>query len=159
MDTLGIEPRASRMLSGCDTTTPRALRRIDSSRGSRFFTYTLRSHSVFEGVSAVELAPRQANERGRTSEAVTPSLWLKRKSSGVCTHTRVQPPRSATWPQSPHWGLNPGPSVYKTPTVGVLLPTSFLSASAAPKNAWPKQVSLPTALADDVCFSLWPSSL
>ena len=25
MDTLGIEPRASRMLSGCDTTTPRAL--------------------------------------------------------------------------------------------------------------------------------------
>ena len=24
MDTLGIEPRASRMLSGCDTTTPRA---------------------------------------------------------------------------------------------------------------------------------------
>ena len=28
MDTLGIEPRASRMLSGCDTTTPRALERI-----------------------------------------------------------------------------------------------------------------------------------
>ena len=27
MDTLGIEPRASRMLSGCDTTTPRALNR------------------------------------------------------------------------------------------------------------------------------------
>ena len=25
LDTLGIEPRASRMLSGCDTTTPRAL--------------------------------------------------------------------------------------------------------------------------------------
>ena len=25
MDTLGIEPRASGMLSGCDTTTPRAL--------------------------------------------------------------------------------------------------------------------------------------
>ena len=25
VDTLGIEPRASRMLSGCDTTTPRAL--------------------------------------------------------------------------------------------------------------------------------------
>jgi hypothetical protein len=25
MDTLGIEPRASRMLSGCDTTTPCAL--------------------------------------------------------------------------------------------------------------------------------------
>ena len=25
MDTLGIEPRASQMLSGCDTTTPRAL--------------------------------------------------------------------------------------------------------------------------------------
>ena len=25
IDTLGIEPRASRMLSGCDTTTPRAL--------------------------------------------------------------------------------------------------------------------------------------
>ena len=25
MDTLGIEPRVSRMLSGCDTTTPRAL--------------------------------------------------------------------------------------------------------------------------------------
>ena len=25
MDTLGIEPGASRMLSGCDTTTPRAL--------------------------------------------------------------------------------------------------------------------------------------
>ena len=25
MDTLGIEPRASRMLSGCDTTAPRAL--------------------------------------------------------------------------------------------------------------------------------------
>ena len=25
MDTLGIEPRASRMLSGCDTTTPTAL--------------------------------------------------------------------------------------------------------------------------------------
>ena len=25
MDTLGIEPRASRMLSGCDITTPRAL--------------------------------------------------------------------------------------------------------------------------------------
>ena len=25
MDTLGIEPRASRMLSGCDTTTPHAL--------------------------------------------------------------------------------------------------------------------------------------
>ena len=28
MDTLGIEPRASRMLSGCDTTTPRALERV-----------------------------------------------------------------------------------------------------------------------------------
>ena len=28
MDTLGIEPRASRMLSGCDTTTPCALCRI-----------------------------------------------------------------------------------------------------------------------------------
>ena len=28
MDTLGIEPRASRMLSGCDTTTPRALGHI-----------------------------------------------------------------------------------------------------------------------------------
>ena len=27
MDTLGIEPRASRMLSGCDTTTPCALGR------------------------------------------------------------------------------------------------------------------------------------
>ena len=27
VDTLGIEPRASRMLSGCDTTTPRALER------------------------------------------------------------------------------------------------------------------------------------
>ena len=27
MDTLGIEPRASRMLSGCDTTTPRALKK------------------------------------------------------------------------------------------------------------------------------------
>ena len=26
MGTLGIEPRASRTLSGCDTTTPRALR-------------------------------------------------------------------------------------------------------------------------------------
>ena len=26
MDTLGIEPRASRMLSGCDTITPRALK-------------------------------------------------------------------------------------------------------------------------------------
>ena len=25
LDTLGIEPRASRMLSGCDTTTPHAL--------------------------------------------------------------------------------------------------------------------------------------
>ena len=25
MDNLGIEPRASRMLSGCDTTTPTAL--------------------------------------------------------------------------------------------------------------------------------------
>jgi hypothetical protein len=25
MDTLGVEPRASRMLSGCDTSTPRAL--------------------------------------------------------------------------------------------------------------------------------------
>ena len=29
MDTLGIEPRASRMLSGCDTTTPRALEKLD----------------------------------------------------------------------------------------------------------------------------------
>ena len=28
MDTLGIEPKASRMLSGCDTTTPRALNAI-----------------------------------------------------------------------------------------------------------------------------------
>ena len=28
MDTLGIEPRASRMLSGCDTTTPCAPRRL-----------------------------------------------------------------------------------------------------------------------------------
>ena len=28
MDTLGIEPRTSRMLSGCDTTTPRALLKI-----------------------------------------------------------------------------------------------------------------------------------
>ena len=28
LDTLGIEPRASRMLSGCDTTTPRALDHI-----------------------------------------------------------------------------------------------------------------------------------
>ena len=27
MDTLGMQPRASRMLSGCDTTTPRALER------------------------------------------------------------------------------------------------------------------------------------
>ena len=30
MDTLGIEPRASRMLSGCDTTTPRALEDLES---------------------------------------------------------------------------------------------------------------------------------
>ena len=29
MDTLWIEPRASRMLSGCDTTTPRAVRGDD----------------------------------------------------------------------------------------------------------------------------------
>ena len=28
MDMLGIEPRASRMLSGCDTTTPHALNAI-----------------------------------------------------------------------------------------------------------------------------------
>ena len=31
MDTLGIEPRASRMLSGCDTTTPRALLLVSTS--------------------------------------------------------------------------------------------------------------------------------
>ena len=31
MDTLGIEPRASRMLSGCDTTTPRAHASNDAS--------------------------------------------------------------------------------------------------------------------------------
>ena len=30
MDTLGIEPRASRMLSGCDTTTPCALLLLDA---------------------------------------------------------------------------------------------------------------------------------
>ena len=37
MDTLGIEPRASRMLSGCDTTTPRALECISHSLGSSTF--------------------------------------------------------------------------------------------------------------------------
>ena len=40
MDTLGIEPRASRMLSGCDTTTPRAPERVvnsgNSSEGNMF---------------------------------------------------------------------------------------------------------------------------
>ena len=33
LDTLGIEPRASRMLSGCDTTTPRALTATFHRRG------------------------------------------------------------------------------------------------------------------------------
>ena len=37
MDTLGIEPRASRMLSGCDTTTPRALDSISHSLGFSTF--------------------------------------------------------------------------------------------------------------------------
>ena len=37
MDTLGIEPRASRMLSGCDTTTPRALESPQHSPGSLIF--------------------------------------------------------------------------------------------------------------------------
>ena len=32
MDTLGIEPRASRMLSGCDTTTPCARRYAHGAR-------------------------------------------------------------------------------------------------------------------------------
>ena len=35
MDTLGIEPRASRMLSGCDTTTPRALKGVDFKNGPK----------------------------------------------------------------------------------------------------------------------------
>ena len=35
LDTLGIEPRASRMLSGCDTTTPRALEEILSCSSNR----------------------------------------------------------------------------------------------------------------------------
>ena len=34
MDTLGIEPRASRMLSGCDTTTPCAQLQRDSELGA-----------------------------------------------------------------------------------------------------------------------------
>ena len=37
MDTLGIEPRASRMLSGCDTTTPCALSGMfDAMRNTRW---------------------------------------------------------------------------------------------------------------------------
>ena len=37
MDTLGIEPRASRMLNGCDTTTPRALKGSSDNHAIRCF--------------------------------------------------------------------------------------------------------------------------
>ena len=46
MDTLGIEPRASRMLSGCDTTTPCALEEV---RGAILQTRARRCPSSLAG--------------------------------------------------------------------------------------------------------------
>ena len=41
LDTLGIEPRASRMLSGCDTTTPCARCTLTKSKGEVCNAYEL----------------------------------------------------------------------------------------------------------------------
>ena len=54
MDTLGFEPRAPRMLSVCDTTTPRALAGMHDNG-----TFSRRAHSLCWPASARGRAPRQ----------------------------------------------------------------------------------------------------
>ena len=67
MDTLGIEPRASRMLSGCDTTTPRA--RSSLYTPERSVVETERSGMRYTrgvvrvGPLCVEMVGRQADKR------------------------------------------------------------------------------------------------
>ena len=53
MDGLGIEPRASRMLSGCDTTTPTALAfpLLDDGYAGPIFSAALSAASVVDSFS------------------------------------------------------------------------------------------------------------
>ena len=62
MDTLRIEPRASRMLSGCDTTTPRALGMPGQKRISLFFFPKAKSQRSF-GLSVADSSLRGQHSR------------------------------------------------------------------------------------------------
>ena len=62
MDTLGVEPRASRMLSGCDTTTPRALGMPGQERISLFFFPKAKSQRSF-GLSVADSSLRGQHSR------------------------------------------------------------------------------------------------
>ena len=69
MDTLGIEPTASRMLSGCDTTTPRALESFQHSLVRRL-------SADWSGGQWHGQSQRAVVARGQTDEVLQPD-WAK----------------------------------------------------------------------------------
>ena len=75
MDTLGIEPRASRMLSGCDTTTPCA--HMSSSAQLRYYGY---SHAREAQGALTRNGPKRAKRPAGIEP--TPSRFV----SGCYTH-------------------------------------------------------------------------
>ena len=95
MDTLGIDPRASRMLSGCDTTTPRA---------PRFRSTTSKWWRVERGCYRIlrenkRTAPRipqcQAHQTGNAWDCTRDLQHAER----VRQHYTTCPPI----PGTPHW--------------------------------------------------------
>ena len=66
MDTLGIEPRASRMLSGCDTTTPHALEKPVGWRAIYVKTRVAKRTAKLFGAAVVK-TPRPGIEPGSSA--------------------------------------------------------------------------------------------
>ena len=66
LDTLGIEPRASRMLSGCDTTTPCALEDLGKERWSKAAPLSWRA--FLRAPVGTKACGRKALPRSKNSE-------------------------------------------------------------------------------------------
>ena len=127
MDTLGIEPRASRMLSGCDTTTPRALESSQHSPGSLIFA----KRGCGQGQRQTPCALLSSVQAGESLQPDTlghvawsaffaaagiPGLLPTMGSPEASLVTQAQRDEVQLWPNGKvewlewtRWGLNPGP--------------------------------------------------
>ena len=117
MDTLGFEPRAFRMRSGCDTTTPCAPERSGRQALRRCVLHACKAHTALRGHSG-ELVQHASKPHGQALHAHTWTQGGTRHCTAACASwlslSELGSWQYQTWA---HWDLNPGPSACETDVI------------------------------------------